>query len=164
MAGKGDFTADEWSLLCRSPMLAALVVVAASPSGPFGVLKEMIAVGKLVAETKAKGGGDDLVGAVVGEITTREGIERAKPTDIQGMSPDQARSHALDQLKQVAALLRQKAPSDAGGFSQWLQEVGKRVANASKEGGFLGIGGTLVSEQEEAALRDTAAALGVQQA
>ena len=38
------------------------------------------------------------------------------------------------------------------------------MANASKEGGFLGFGGTLVSEQEQAALRDTAAALGIQQA
>src|SRR5262249_60270921 len=109
MAGKADFTDDEWSLLCRSPMLAALVVVAASPSGPFGVIKEMIAVGKLVAETKAKGGGDALVSAVVGEITTREGMERAKPTDIQGMSPDKERGHALDQRKQDAPRLRQQA-------------------------------------------------------
>src|SRR5262249_23866696 len=106
MAGKADFTADEWSLVCRSPMLAALVVVAASPSGPFGVIKEMLAVAKLVARTKAKSGGDALGSAVVGEITTGEGMERAKPTDIQGMSPDQVRGHALDQLKQVAALLR----------------------------------------------------------
>jgi hypothetical protein len=163
MAGKADFTADEWSLLCKSPMLAGMVVVAASPSGPFGVIKEMVAMGKLVAETKAKGG-DGLISAVVNEITTREGIERAKPTEIQGKSPDQARVYALDQLKQVAALLHQKAPGDATAFTQWLQEVAQRVASASKEGGFLGFGGTLVSEQEQAALRDTAAALGIQAA
>ena len=163
MAGKADFTADEWSMLCKSPMLAGMVVVAASPSGPFGVIKEMVAMGKLIAETKAKGG-DGLVSAVVNEITTREGIERAKPTEIQGKSPDQARVYALEQLKQVATLLRQKAPGDATAFSQWLQEVAERVASASKEGGFLGFGGTLVSEQEQAALRDTAAALGIQAA
>jgi hypothetical protein len=163
MAGKADFTADEWSLLCKSPMLAAMVVVAASPSGPFGVIKEMIAMAKLVAETKAKGG-EGLVSAVVNEITTREGIEHAKPTEIQGKSPDQARAYALDQLKQAAALLHQKAPGDAAAFSQWLQEVAQRVASAAKEGGFLGFDGTLVSEQEQAALRDTAAALGIQAA
>jgi hypothetical protein len=163
MAGKADFTADEWSLLCKSPMLAAMVVVAASPSGPFGVIKEMIAMAKLVAETKAKGG-EGLVSAVVNEITTREGIEHAKPTEIQGKSPDQARAYALDQLKQAAALLHQKAPGDATAFTQWLQEVAQRVASASKEGGFLGFGGTLVSEQEQAALRDIAATLGIQAA
>jgi hypothetical protein len=37
--------------------------------------------------------------------------------------------------------------------------VGARVAAAAKEGGFLGFGGTRVSESEEAALNEIAAAL-----
>ena len=122
MAGKADFTPDEWKLLLKSPMLAALVVVAASPSGPFGVIKEMMALGKLVAETKAKGG-DALVNAVVNELTTREGMEQAKPTEIQGMSPDQARAHALDQLKQTSALVRRRRratrPDSRAGCRRW---------------------------------------------
>jgi hypothetical protein len=164
MAGKADFTPEEWRLLCKSPMLAGLVVVAASPSGPVGVIKEMFAIGKLIAETKAKGGAEALVGAIVGDITTREGMEQAKPTEIQGMKPDQARAHALEQLKKAAALVAQKDPAESAGYAQWLQEVTQRVANASKEGGFLGIGGTLVNEQEQAALADTAAALGIRKA
>ncbi|HKA30781.1 MAG TPA: hypothetical protein VKH82_15470 [Candidatus Binatia bacterium] len=162
MAGKADFTPDEWTALKKSPLMASLVVVAASPSGPLGVMKEMFAVGKLVAETKAKGGSNALVDGIVAELTTREGIEGTKPTEIQGMSPEQARSHALEALKSAAALAGRKAPADADGYKRWLLEVSTRVANASKEGGFLGIGGTLVSEQEEAALRDTASALGIQ--
>jgi hypothetical protein len=164
MAGKSDFTPEEWALLAKSPMLAALVVVAASPSGPFGVIKEMVALAKLVAETKAKGGGDPLVGAIVADITTREGMEQAKPTEIQGKKPEEAKAYALEQLKKAAALVDQKAPGDAAGFKQWLQEVATRVANAAKEGGFLGFGGTLVSEQEEQALAATSAALGVAKA
>jgi hypothetical protein len=78
------------------------------------------------------------------------------------MSSDQARSHALDALRSAAALADKKASADADGYKRWLLEVSTRVANASKEGGFLGFGGTLVSEQEEAALRDTASALGIQ--
>jgi hypothetical protein len=162
MAGKADFTPDEWIALKKSPLMASLVVVAASPSGPLGVVKEMFAVGKLVAETKAKGGSNALVDGIVAELTTREGMEGTKPTEIQGMSPDQARSHALDALKSAAALADRKASADADGYKRWLLEVSTRVANASKEGGFLGFGGTLVSEQEEAALRDTASALGIQ--
>jgi hypothetical protein len=162
MAGKADFTPDEWIALKKSPLMASLVVVAASPSGPVGVVKEMFAVGKLVAETKAKGGSNALVDGIVAELTTREGMEGTKPTEIQGMSPDQARSHALDALRSAAALADRKASADADGYKRWLLEVSSRVANASKEGGFLGFGGTLVSEQEEAALRDTASALGIQ--
>ncbi len=164
MAGKADFTTEEWGLLAKSPMLAALIVVAASPSGPFGVIKEMVALAKLVAETKAKGSGDALVGAVVADITTREGMEQAKPTEIQGKKSEEARAYAIEQLNKVAALVDRKAPADAGGFKQWLQEVATRVANASKEGGFLGFGGTLVSEQEQRALADISAALGVAKA
>lgn len=163
MAGKADFTADEWALLCKSPILTALVVVASSPSGPFGVIKEMFAVGKLVAETKAQSGAT-LVSAVVADVTSREGMEQAKPKEIQGKRPEEARAYALDQLKRASALLDQKGGADAAGFKQWLQEVAVRVANAAKEGGFLGIGGTLVNEQEQQALADTSAALGVARA
>jgi hypothetical protein len=161
MAAKSDFTSEEWSLLCKSPMLAGLVVVAASPSGPIGVVKEMVAMGRLIAETKAKSGGNSLVDAVVADVTTREGMEQAKPVEIKGMSAEQARTHALEQLRKAGALVDQKASADAAGFKQWLLEVSKGVAEASKEGGFLGFGGTLVSEEEKAALRDTASALGV---
>src|SRR5262249_27733826 len=161
MAGNQDFTPEEWTQVLKSPLMSSLVVVAASPSGPIGVLEEMFAVGKLVAETKAKGAANPLVEAVVTDLTARENMEKVKPTEIQGKSPEQARAYALEQLKAVATVVDGKAGGDSAGFREWLQEVARRVANASKEGGFLGFGGTLVSDQEQAALRDTAAALGV---
>jgi hypothetical protein len=161
MASKTDFTPEEWAQIRKSPMMASVAVVAASPSGPVGVIKEMFAVGKLIAETKTKSGHNGLVDALVADITTREGMEQAKPEEIKGMKPEQVRGHAVDALKSVAALVDRKAPGDAAEFKSWLQTVAQRVANASKEGGFLGIGGTLVSEQEQAALKDTASALGV---
>jgi hypothetical protein len=37
----------------------------------------------------------------------------------------------------------------------------KRVAEAAREGGFLGFGGTLVSEREQEALEELAGKLGV---
>jgi hypothetical protein len=39
--------------------------------------------------------------------------------------------------------------------------IAQRTAEAAKEGGFLGIGGTRVSENETVAIRDVARALGV---
>jgi len=44
-----------------------------------------------------------------------------KPRD-PGKSPTRRGAYAIEQLKKVAALLGQKAPSDAAGFKQWLQE------------------------------------------
>ena len=161
MATKADFTPEEWSQIRQSPVMASVAIVAASPSGPIGVIKEMLAMGKLIAETKVKTGPNPLVDALVAELSTREGMEQTKPIDIKGMTAAQARTHAVDTLKAVAALVDRKAPGDAAGFKAWLQDVASRVANASKEGGFLGIGGTRVSGEEEAALADTAAALGL---
>lgn len=66
-----------------------------------------------------------------------------------------------DALKQVATLADSKAGADAAGFKRWLAALAERVAQASKEGGFLGIGGTRVSEQETTALRDIGVALGL---
>jgi hypothetical protein len=43
---KADYNREEWELLLKAPVMAAMAVVAASPSGPIGVIQEMFAVGK----------------------------------------------------------------------------------------------------------------------
>lgn len=161
MATKADFNTDEWRQLLKAPGFTSLVVVAASPSGPVGVIKEMFAAGKVLAETKAKGGQNTLVDAIMSELSTAEGRAQAQPSELSGKSPDEARRVALDGLRQIAGLVERKAPAEADGFKRWLLALSTRVAEASKEGGFLGFGGTQVSEQEKTALTDTAKALGV---
>jgi hypothetical protein len=164
MAGKADFTPTEWDLIRKSPLYATLTIVAAEPNGPIGVMKEMFSVAKFVAETKMKGGANGIITDLVAELSTREGAQAARPDGIQGKSPDEARQMALAELKKAGELADAKAAGDAAGFKEWLQEVSTRVAKASKEGGFFGIGGTLVSEKEQQALADTASALGLAKA
>jgi hypothetical protein len=127
-------------------------------------MKEMFSVAKFVAETKMKGGANGIITDLVAELSTREGAQAARPDGIQGKSPDEARQMALAELKKAGELADAKAAGDAAGFKEWLQEVSTRVAKASKEGGFFGIGGTLVSEKEQQALADTASALGLAKA
>ena len=162
MPTKTDFTAEEWNVIRRAPFMASLVVVAASPSGPFGVVKEMIAVGKTLADVKLHGASSDLVKAVVADLETAEARQQSTPAELQGKAPDQLRTAALDACRQAAAMVERRAvPSEAQAFKQWLVSVAQKVAEAAKEGGFLGIGGTRVSEQETAALKDLTSALGV---
>ena len=71
------------------------------------------------------------------------------------------RSLALDALKQVTALVERKAGGDADGFKRWVAGLSTKVAEAAKEGGFLGIGGTAVSDAERAALSDISSTLGL---
>ncbi|MGH8072420.1 MAG: hypothetical protein ACRERE_45735 [Candidatus Entotheonellia bacterium] len=55
MTIKANYTAEEWELITRDPFMAAMAVVAASPSVPVGVVKEMLAVGSVLAEWSGEG-------------------------------------------------------------------------------------------------------------
>ena len=69
------------------------------------------------------------------------------------------KAKALDALRQVTTLLTAKAPGDAAAYKAWLAHISQNVAEASKEGGFLGFGGVQVSDAEKATLAEISAAL-----
>jgi len=161
MATKADFTADEWNQIQRAPFMAGLAVVAASPSGPFGVVKELFAVGKMLGEVKLQGTSNDLIKALVADIEAGE-KDLSAPAELKGKTPEQVKSYAIESLRQVAALIDKKTkPDEAQGFKQWLVSVAQKVAEAAKEGGFLGFGGTRVSEEEAATIKELSTTLGV---
>jgi uncharacterized membrane protein YeaQ/YmgE (transglycosylase-associated protein family) len=59
--------------------------------------------------------------------------------------------------------MRRASPASiftAPAFKAWLSSISQKVAEASSEGGFLGIGGVQVSDAEKATLGDIAKALG----
>jgi hypothetical protein len=48
----------------------------------------------------------------------------------------------------------QKSPAEAEEYKRWLVALAQKTAEAAKEGGFLGIGGTRVSEAETSAVSE----------
>ena len=165
MATKADFTPDEWKLLLQSPLLAGVAVSAAEPSGLIGMLKESMASARALVQATADPNADALVKAVAGEFETSEGRGLAQDgvkTAISGAkAPAEIVSKALDSLKATSALLDAKGGPDAAPFKTWLAGVAKSVAEAAPEGGFLGFGGTQVSETEKATVAQIAGVLGV---
>jgi hypothetical protein len=67
----------------------------------------------------------------------------------------------IEGCRQAAAVVLSKSPAEADEYKKWLVSFATTTAGASKEGGFLGFGGTLVSEAENSAISELAAALGV---
>ena len=57
------------------------------------------------------------------------------------------------------AVVEQKSPAEAEEYKQWLTSLAQKTAEASKEGGFLGIGGVKISDEESAAVNDLTSAL-----
>jgi len=165
MATKTDFTADEWKFLLQSPLVAAIAVSAADPSGIIGMLKESMASARALLAAKTDPNADALVKAVVDDFETSEGRALAQDgfrAAITGAEkPAEVVAKAIDSLKAIAATLDAKGGADAVPFKTWLAGVARSVAEAAPEGGFLGFGGTQVSEAEKATVSGIAAALGV---
>jgi hypothetical protein len=157
MSTKADFSVEEWDLLRSSPFMASILVVAASPSGPIGIVQESAAASKMILQ--AAGSAQTPLLKTLGE-DLRERMSIPKPPT--GVSPAQVQEAAAEILRRTSDLLGEKAtPEEATEYKQWLVKVAQATAEASKEGGFLGFGGTLVSDQEKTALAAVNTALGV---
>jgi hypothetical protein len=162
MANKASFSPDEWKQLLESPMLAGMAVTAADPSGVWGVIKEGLAASGPLPQAKADAGSSELIRAVAADFKTFEGRRAARDglkATFAGGKPGDLKPKAIDGLRQVAALLEAKAADDAAAFKAWLQAIAQRVAEAAKEGGFMGFGGVRVSDAEKATLAEISGAL-----
>jgi hypothetical protein len=157
MATRADFTAEEWTTIFQSPVMAGMVVMTAGKSGPIQMAKEMFAVGKTLSEADKQGSANGLISAIVAAIKANERPE----APAQAKTIEEARNNALEHLRRTAAIVDSKATTDAPEFKRWLAAIGKNVAEAATEGGFLGFGGTQVTDEERAAERELAAALGI---
>ena len=163
MANKQSFTPEEWTKILESVMLAGMAVSAAEPSGLWGLLKEGVASSSALAAAKSDSGSSELIKAVVAEYETSEGrssVQEALRKRFAGAKPADVVQRSLENLREASAILAAKAPGDAPGFKAWLNSISEKVAEASSEGGFLGIGGVKVSDKEKATLADISKALG----
>jgi hypothetical protein len=164
MANKQSFTPEEWTKILESVMLAGMAVSAAEPSGLWGLLKEGFASSSALAAAKSDSGSSELIKAVVAEYETsggRSSVQEALRKRFSGAKPADVVQRSLENLREVSAILAAKAPGDAPAFKAWLNSIGQKVAEASSEGGFLGIGGVQVSDKEKATLADISTALGM---
>jgi hypothetical protein len=163
MANRASFTPEEWNKVLESVAVTGMAVTAAEPSGLWGMLKEALAGGAALAAAKADSHANELVKAAIADFETSEGraaVQEALKQRFEGAKAADVVPRALDALRQAAAILDAKAPADAPAFKAWLNSIATKVAEASKEGGFLGFGGVQVSEAEKATLTEIAAALG----
>jgi hypothetical protein len=163
MASKAAFTPEEWKQVLGGVFMAGFAVTAADPSGLWGLLKETFASGRALMEAKSSASASDLTKAIVSDMETSDARSMAQDYvkgRLQGAKGAEIKQRAIDALRSAAAVVDLKAPSDATAYKSWLLQIANSVAEASKEGGFLGFGGVDVSDAEKATLADIAVALG----
>ena len=160
MSAKDKFSPEEWNILLRTPMLASYAVVGSDPSKQEGFIQEMSAVADAIIEGGQGATKDSLLGAVVADIVANAGDDKRGQTE--KLSVGDVKGRALENCRAVAALLREKAsPEEAQDYKNWVVRVAHRVAEAAKEGSFMGFGGAQVSGNEVEAINEIGVALEV---
>jgi hypothetical protein len=153
MTKKTDYTSDEWQLLIDAPTLAGLAVMVAGKSG-LGTMKEAVAVTQGTLSSGDAHPNVELVQAII-EARTKGGEKSSAETmtnnPYQGLGREKFVEVAAEKCTAASELLGRKATAEeALAFKAWVLSIADRVAKAAREGGFLGVGGTQVSEEEVA--------------
>jgi hypothetical protein len=151
MTSKADFNAEEWTTVVEGPLYAGLSVVGADRGGS---VRESLALGRVYKEARGAHGDSELLDELV----------KSPPS----VDPDRVReaggniaSVASERLRAAMAILEAKAtPEEIDSYKRFVMTAAQAAAGAHKEGGFLGIGGTRVSDAENRALDEISTALG----
>jgi hypothetical protein len=149
MTRKSAFNAEEWELVAEAPALAALRVIAADRGG---TVRESLSLARAYAEARRRGGSEFL-----GELVSAP--PQLDPARLR--NPDELGHQGAQRLRDAVELVERKAtPEEAEDYRRFVHDVAETVAHAHREGGFLGIGGKEVSEEEQAVLDEIEATLG----
>ena len=156
-----DYTEEEQVLLMQGPRLGAIVVSAASPGRSADTFSEGVAAIQYAMGSLGEFLGNTLISSILYELDQLARSEQ-KFADYNKLAaaPD-AKAQALAQLGRIADLLDGKSdPAEAAGYKQWVLNAATAASQAAKEGtGFLGRGGVVVNDAEQAALAEIAASL-----
>jgi len=166
MSDKTTFSPEEWTTLCEAPALTAMAVTIAGSSGLFGTFAEAFGTTSAMVE------GMKSDNALIRAICTREDLLaaqqglRTKLEDLKAgdlaTAQNKVRMMALDSLRRAMEIVAAKGDAgDITAFNTFIRDVATKVANAAKEGSFLGFGGERVSEGERTMLAAITNALSV---
>lgn len=166
---RDQFSDEEWLLLTTTPSLVGAAMAAAGRSGTVGTAKEALKSTTTVARGQKDYPGSRLIASLLGDAApgqVQEGpreltgaiTERLRARQID--SPTKMRALALEDVDAVRVVLDRLPLEESAAYRSWVLGVAKEVAEASKEGGFLGFGGERVSEDERSFLHTLQGKLG----
>lgn len=165
------YTEEEWFLIAGTPSLIGSAMAGAASSG-MGTVKELMASVRTVIEGKEMYPENDVIQAIVSKSESPaqakesyaayrdKTMQRIKDNNIT--NPVQIKEIALGDLQQVVELLnKNEIESQIVEYKQWVLNIAQTVAEAAKEGGILGFGGTRVSEEETTFLNQLSEMLNI---
>ena len=123
MAGKSDFTAQEWEDL-RKGATGAGLMVSVSDRSFFDTFKEAGVLGKHLAQAK-----HDNSSEFIRELADTHGTGFGLAT-----SPDKVERETMEALQTARTTLASKAPDELDSYRQFVVDVTRSVAQAADGG------------------------------
>jgi len=124
----------------------------------YGAIKESAAIAKAI---NAYGQSSDVELIKAIGLATQDGEKFETPEIPKEQGMEGALKRLVIECKKAADIVGAKSPDEAGAYRSYLVNIAQKTAESSKEGGFLGIGATRVSDKETVVLAKLAEALGV---
>jgi hypothetical protein len=158
------YTSEEWKILLETPMTVCRAMMAIAPSGALGTSQEVIALRTGLKEALQQAS-SPLLAHLRQQLQSREKAE-ALWKEIQRLFQDRQdassiRQTAIAACQSCVTLLRNAPVQDSQAYKEFVYALARRVAEAAREGGVLGIGGQILSEAEQTLLKDVSCALGI---
>jgi hypothetical protein len=156
-----NYSEGEWETILTTPQLVGMAMTGAGYSGIIGSTKEMFASASSMMNAKKEYSSNTLIQSLIPDATdpkkaledakTQRNIimEQLKSKNVK--SSEQLTEIILSDCKSAISILEQKeSPEVVADYKKWILDIAEKVANAAKEGGFLGFGGERFSEKEQA--------------
>lgn len=149
MTSQRVYSDEEWGLLVGLPESVMMAAINASDDNVNRTADESGA--GLDAIAAGRDSGSTLVRDVAVELITRLGDPETGdlPPVLETGSRRIDMDDVLSRARAATDVLAAKAgPGEAAAYRHWLVGIADQVVNAAKSGGFLGIGGSWVSDSE----------------
>jgi len=155
-----NYTESEWEIVSSTPQLVGVAMAGAGSSGLVGSTKEMFASARGMMNAKKEYAGNALIQSIMPDTTDPKRamsdakaqrdivMGRLKSNNIK--SSEELLGFILEDCEKAIAILEEKeSPEIVNGYKKMVLELAEKVANAAKEGDFLGFGGERFSEKEQ---------------
>jgi hypothetical protein len=136
---------EDWSKVAAGPAAALLLVATSDLSGPVGAIKEFKAADAALRQSISGAPATSVMSAAFGGGLTETALK-----SVRELAKD--KDALLRMITEGAAAFASRSPAEVAEYKDTIRAVAKATAEASKEGGFLGIGGKRVSADEQVAL------------
>ncbi len=166
-----NYTESEWEVVSSVPQLVGVAMAGAGSSGLIGSTKEMFASARSIMSARKEYEGNTLIQSILPDTSDPKAamadakaqreivMGRLKSSGVK--SSEELQNFILQDCEKAVQILEQKESAEVvSGYKQLVLQVAEKVANAAKEGDFLGFGGERFSEKEQKLFADLKAKIG----